>query len=265
LGLGIGLLSRIGGLFSVCLSLDVSEYLRNLDVLLRGHRLNESPLLCLVSFDLAQPFVRLVDGFLHPDDAFLEFVQAANQIFGHVCDTLQFLGRTTKSHTGTVTSVTVWGFRRVVGLFLWPGEMEHMSGTLAARVGAGLCLIALGLLLIPYSVLDGGEISVYYGIGPVSPLYLIVLPPVTAIALLGADRGRSDPAMAAGASVAVTTLFVLFVGLWTLGVGDVVGGLTVGTEFAYHRWALLGVACTLELTVGVFAWHTLSTEVPQGP
>jgi hypothetical protein len=143
--------------------------------------------------------------------------------------------------------------------------MEHMSGTLAARVGAGLCLIALGLLLIPYSVLDGGEISVYYGIGPVSPLYLIVLPPVTAIALLGADRGRSDPAMAAGASVAVTTLFVLFVGLWTLGVGDVVGGLTVGTEFAYHRWALLGVACTLELTVGVFAWHTLSTEVPQGP
>lgn len=140
-----------------------------------------------------------------------------------------------------------------------------MSGTFAARVGAGLCLVVLGLLLIPYAVLDGGEISVYYGVGPVSSLYLIVLPPVTAIALLGADRRRSDPATAAGASVALSTLLLLFVGLWTVGVGDVVGGLTVGPEFGYHRWALLATALGLELTVCVFAWQTLSADVPQSP
>lgn len=140
-----------------------------------------------------------------------------------------------------------------------------MSGTLAARVGAGLCLVAVGLILLPYGVLDGGEITVYYGVGPVSPLYLLVLPPVTAIALLGADRGRSDPAMAAGASVAVSTLLLLFVGLWALGVRDVVGGLTVGTEFAYHRWGLLVVTLALEVSTGVFAVQTLWADVPQGP
>lgn len=140
-----------------------------------------------------------------------------------------------------------------------------MSGTLAARVGVGFCLLAVLLLLLPYALLDAGEISIYYGVGPVSPLYLLVLPPVTAIALLGANRGRSDPATTAGASVAVSTLLVLFVGLWAFGVGDVVGGLTVGPEFEHHRWALLTVTLGLEVTSVLFAWQTLSADVPQGP
>lgn len=140
-----------------------------------------------------------------------------------------------------------------------------MAGTTAARVGAALCLVSLGLLALPYAVLDGSEVSVYYGVGPVSPLYLAVLPAVTLVALLGAARGRSDPVTAAGASIAVAGSFVLLVGLWALAAGDVVGSLTVAAAFDRHRWALLVAGAGLLATTGWFARAALSGTVPQGP
>lgn len=140
-----------------------------------------------------------------------------------------------------------------------------MSARLAAQLGTVLSLLLVGVLVFPYAVLDGGEITVYYGVGPVSPLYLLVLPAVTAVALTGMLRGRSDPALAAGASLAVSALLVLFVGLWMLEVGDVVGGLTVSSSFDYHRWSLLGGSLALGLVSVLFAWQALSTDVPQRP
>jgi hypothetical protein len=140
-----------------------------------------------------------------------------------------------------------------------------MSARLAAQVGTLLAVLLLGSLVFPYAVLDGGEITVYYGVGPVSPLFLLVLPAVTAVALTGMLRGRSDPALAAGASLAISALLLLFVGLWVVEVGDIVGGLTVPPSFEYHRWVLLGGSLGLGLTALVFAWQTLSTDVPQRP
>lgn len=140
-----------------------------------------------------------------------------------------------------------------------------MSSRLAAQFGTILSVLLVALLVFPYAVLDGGELTVYYGVGPVSPLYFVVLPAVTAVALTGMLRGRSDPALAAGTSLAISTLLVLFVVLWMLEVGDVVGGLTVPSSFDYHRWSLLAGSLALGLDSVLFAWWALSTDVPQRP
>lgn len=140
-----------------------------------------------------------------------------------------------------------------------------MSVRLAAQVGTVISVLIVGLLLVPYALLDSGELTVYYGVGPVSPLYLLVLPAVTAVALTGMLRRRSDPALAAGASLAISLLLLLFVGVWMLEVGDVVGGLTVPSVFEYHRWALLGGSLALGLVTLALAWRTLSANVPQSP
>lgn len=140
-----------------------------------------------------------------------------------------------------------------------------MTGRLVARMGALLSLVVLGLLLLPYGLLDASEISVYYGVGPVSPLFLAVLPVVTAVALLGGARGRSDPVTAAGAAVAVSGVLGVLVGLWMTEAGAVVGGLTVDAVFDRHRFALLTATAILFVITAVFAKAALSGDVPQSP
>jgi hypothetical protein len=120
-----------------------------------------------------------------------------------------------------------------------------MSGTAAGRLAIALCVLIVVLLGLPYVVLDPGEISVYYGVGPVSPLYLAVLPAVVAVALSGALRGRTDQATASGASLAIAGLLTLFVLMWAAGVEGVIGGLTVTATFAYHPWVLAGASLAL--------------------
>jgi hypothetical protein len=140
-----------------------------------------------------------------------------------------------------------------------------MWGTFVGRMAVTFCLLIIALLALPYLVLDGGEISVYYGVGPVSPLYLIVLPAVVAVALTGSLRGRSDAATAAGAGVAISTLLGVFVVLWALAAGDVAGGLTVAPTFAYHRVVLVASTVGLVFLTALFARAALRGAVPQGP
>lgn len=140
-----------------------------------------------------------------------------------------------------------------------------MSGRTPAWLGLFMSLVFLGLLAVPYLLIDGSEVSVYYGVGPVSPLYLAVLPVVTVVALLGGARGRSDPITAAGAGLAVSTLLGVLVAMWALEASTVVGGIAVDATFDRHRFALLGAAIGLIAMSGWFARAALSGHVPQGP
>lgn len=140
-----------------------------------------------------------------------------------------------------------------------------MPGTVTGRLAVSLCVVVIALLAVPYVILDSGELSVYYGVGPVSPLYLAVLPAVMAVAVSGALRRRTDPATAAGASLAIAALLTIFVLMWAAEVDAVIGGLTVNASFEYHPWALSAVSVALLLAVGGFAVRAMRGQVPQGP
>lgn len=126
---------------------------------------------------------------------------------------------------------------------------------LAARLGVAGGVAYLVLAVLPYLVAAAPETRVYYGVGVIGPLLLLVPAGVALIALLSGARRRSDPATMAGVAL-VFGLFVLLLSVaWALPAGGVVGGMaSVSAAFDYHRWlvvlagAALAGAAALEAT-----------------
>jgi len=132
----------------------------------------------------------------------------------------------------------------------------------APLVGALAALAAILTILAPYAVLASGELAVYYGVGPVSPLVVAVFAAVAAVALLGVARGTADPATTTGAALVLGLTVLALLAWWAFEAGAVVGGLDVAATFDYHRWVLVAVAAVVPLAAAGHAWTVLG---PQGP
>lgn len=128
--------------------------------------------------------------------------------------------------------------------------------TLAARLGAAACLLLVALAALPYLVMDGTEVGVYYGVGPVGPPFLALVATVALVALLSGAAERSDPATVAGVAVVLGVLLVLFGGLWAVPASGVVGGTTAPAAFDYHPWAVVATALVV---FGSAAWFARAT------
>lgn len=124
---------------------------------------------------------------------------------------------------------------------------------LAARLGVAGGVVYLVLAALPYLVASGSETRVYYGVGVVGPLLLLVPAGVALIALLSGAYRRSDPATMAGVALVFGLVVLLLSVAWALPAGGVVGGMaSVPAAFGYHRWlvvlagAVLAGAAVLE-------------------
>lgn len=131
-----------------------------------------------------------------------------------------------------------------------------------AVLGAVAAVTAIVLTLVPIGVLSPSELSVYYGVGPVSPFVVAMFAGVAGITLLAVAYDRTDPATTTGVSlvlgVAVTVLFAW----WAVAADGVVGGLAVAATFEYHRWTLVATGVVIAATSAWEAWRVLG---PQGP
>jgi len=125
----------------------------------------------------------------------------------------------------------------------------------APTVGIVGCLLYLLALAAPYAIIEtAGAASTYYDAGALSPLIPGALTLVTVIVLAAGREGRSDPSVAAGASL-VAGLFVVGLSLaWALTVPEeVVLTLTESTLIEYHRWVLVVAAAPIPLGAAWFA------------
>jgi len=126
---------------------------------------------------------------------------------------------------------------------------------LAPTVGIVGCLLYLLALAAPYAVIEtASAVSTYYDAGALSPLIPGALALITVIVLAAGREGRSDPSVAAGASI-VAGLFVVGLSLaWALTVPEeVVLTLTQSALIEYHRWALVVAAAPIPMGAAWFA------------
>lgn len=137
--------------------------------------------------------------------------------------------------------------------------MTDSPGAVLGAV-AGVCF--LGITFLPYAILTQSELSVYYGVGPVSPLVLAVFTVVGVIALAAVAQGRTDPAMTTGAALVVGIVVAALSLWWAIEVGGVVGGLSVSAAFENHRWVVVASALLVPIGAAIEAWKILR---PQGP
>lgn len=124
---------------------------------------------------------------------------------------------------------------------------------LASAVAAAAALAVVVLVVLPYLLLDAAEVGTYYSVGPLSPAFVAVLAAVAGVALLAASRGRSDPAFVAGLGVVLGLFMTVLAGAWAVAAGGVVGGLTTGAAFEYHRWAVAFASLAVLGAAGWFA------------
>lgn len=126
---------------------------------------------------------------------------------------------------------------------------------IAPTVGIVGCLLYLLALAAPYAIVEtASAVGTYYDAGALSPLIPGALTLVTIIVLAAGREGRSDPSVAAGASL-VAGLFVVGLSLaWALTIPDeVVLTLTESTLIEYHRWALVVAATPIPVGSAWFA------------
>ena len=116
----------------------------------------------------------------------------------------------------------------------------------AGRLGSASAALVVGLVALPYVLLDLTAVGPYYAAGPGGLAVITTLPLLAIVALAAALRGRQDPALMAGATVVLAAVTAGFAWWWALSVSpSLVGGLTDLASFDYHRWALAGAATVL--------------------
>lgn len=128
---------------------------------------------------------------------------------------------------------------------------------LAPTVGIVGCLLVLVVLALPYLLVGPpSAITTYYNAGAITPLAAGLLALVAVIVFAAGREERTDPALAAGATL-VFGLFVLVIAVaWAVTVPrSVVTQLSTNTLITYHRGALVLVAL---LPVASAGWHARS-------
>jgi hypothetical protein len=122
-----------------------------------------------------------------------------------------------------------------------------------AWVGVAAALALVGTLALPYAVVDADALGVYYGVGPVNPLAMVLFGGVAAVALAAAAAGRADPHTVAGVGVVVGLASLAIALAWAPAAGPVAGGIPTSAAFDLHRWAVVGAAGALFVSSALFA------------
>ncbi|EMA18676.1 DUF7548 family protein [Haloarcula argentinensis] len=112
---------------------------------------------------------------------------------------------------------------------------------LAPAVGIVGCVLYLLVLAVPYGLVEtASAVGAYYSSGALSPLLPGVFALVCIIVLAAGREGRSDPSIAAGASIGMGVFIVALSLLWAVTVPEsLVLGLTESTLMEYHRWGVV--------------------------
>ena len=137
------------------------------------------------------------------------------------------------------------------------------SRRLAPTLGIAASLVVVGLLLVPYAVVDGGDAGSYYGAGALSPWVGGLLALVAVVVFAAGREERTAPETAAGVGVGLGLAVTVVLGVWAVTVpGEVplqlttaeplVGPLTTGVVVEYHRWLL---AATGALLPAASVWY----------
>lgn len=122
-------------------------------------------------------------------------------------------------------------------------------------VGIVGCVAYLLALVVPYLIVETtSAVGAYYGAGALSPAIAAVLALLAIIVLAAGREGRTDPSLAAGASL-VLGVFVVGVSLlWATTVPtSLVLGLTESTLIEQHRWAVVAAGVPIPLGAAWFA------------
>lgn len=131
-----------------------------------------------------------------------------------------------------------------------------MDGTrLAPTIGGVSCVVVVLALLAPYALVDAaGAIGTYYGTGAVNPLFTGVVALVSLVVFAAGREGRTDPGVAAGATLAFGLFGVIAALGWAVTVPEsVVVGLSTQTLLEYHRWVLAVVSMGVPAAGGWYA------------
>ena len=121
-----------------------------------------------------------------------------------------------------------------------------MESRWAAYAGAVACALVAVAVAAPYLLVapaDQPGVGLYYALGAVNPVGVAFVAVVGVVAFAAGARGRSDPVLVAGLTLAAGLLSALATVEWALSFGglrqDVVGTATRNL-LAVHRWAVVG-------------------------
>ena len=122
---------------------------------------------------------------------------------------------------------------------------------LAPLVGILAAILTILLLVGPYLLVQTpGAIGTYYRSGAITPFVTGLFAVLSILVLAAGREERTDPAMAAGATLVMGTFGIL----WAITVPiDVVTQMSTDEIIAYHRWALVIAALGIPLSAGWFA------------
>lgn len=127
----------------------------------------------------------------------------------------------------------------------------------APLVGVVACVALLLVLGAPYALISDSDagVTAYYAAGPVGAWGLAFLALVSVIVFLAGRRGRTDPALAAGISLAVGLVMLALAAWWAASVdSNLVFSFPPGAAWiSNHRWAVVAVAALVPASAGAYA------------
>lgn len=131
---------------------------------------------------------------------------------------------------------------------------------LAPLVGIAAAIVALLLLAGPYLVVEtASAIGTYYATGAITPLLTGLFALLSILIFAAGRQGRTDPALAAGATLVMGIFAVVIALAWALTVPrGVVTGLGTNELLAYHRWALALTALAMPVAA---VWYARSMRL----
>lgn len=125
---------------------------------------------------------------------------------------------------------------------------------LAADIGTAASILVVLLAAIPYALGTPAAVGAYYEVGILGPQYFGIAAAVTAIVFRAARTGRTDPATAAGTTLAFGMVVALLAITWAISPEPtVVGGVHTADWFDYHRWLLALTALLIPICAGIYA------------
>lgn len=130
------------------------------------------------------------------------------------------------------------------------------SRRLAPTLGVLASLAVVVLLVLPYTILEPGEVGTYYGAGAVSPWLGGVLAPLAVVVYAAGRERRTEPARAAGIGVGLGLALAFVAVLWAGTVpGEVplqlttdeglLGPVSTADVLESHRWVLAVAAAAV--------------------
>lgn len=129
---------------------------------------------------------------------------------------------------------------------------------LAADAGTIASITVIVLVALPYAIGSPSAVAAYYQQGIVGPQYFGIAAAVTAIIFRATRTDRTDPATAAGTTLAIGGVMALLAIVWAFSPdSSVVGGVTTADWFDYHRWVLALAASLVPVFAGIYANEVL--------